>query len=246
MESRIASELKMRYQPVAVIFANEKPEGALEFKEGVWGCVVAMFSAAARGKTAVFSRETVGCRGGISGLCFGEAYSQTPGGFEYFLSVGRGEGYPEGEAYKKTPELVEDVVKHWPMTTIDYDYVVFKPLSDVDPKKETPVLVSFYVMPDQLSALVVLANYGRSGNQNVILPFGAGCASICMLPYHESKQENPRAVIGMIDVSARPYIDPDLLSFTVPFSMFQEMEADVPGSFLEKESWKKVRERIVG
>jgi hypothetical protein len=54
MDSVLASELKLRYAPVAILLSNDKPTGALQFKEGTWGCVVAMFSAAARGKSAVF------------------------------------------------------------------------------------------------------------------------------------------------------------------------------------------------
>jgi hypothetical protein len=48
----------------------------------------------------------------------------------------------------------------------------------------------------------------------------------------------------MTDVSARPHIDADLLSFSMPYSMYQEMEANIPGSFLDKSEWKKVAKRI--
>lgn len=244
MESRIASALKLRYQPVAIIFTDEKPEGAIQFKEGGRGCAIALFTAAARGNTAVIDRDTVGCGGGVTGLCFGSAYDKTPGGIEYFLSTGRGEGYPEGEFYKKTPELARDLVDRFPITDIPQTYVVFKPLSQVDADVETPVLVSFYATPDQLSGLVVLANYGVPGNENVIMPFAAACSTVCLIPYNESKREQPRAVVGITDVTARPIVPPEALSFTVPYAMFRRMEDDVPGSFLEKESWSKVRERI--
>ncbi|MBW1995430.1 MAG: DUF169 domain-containing protein, partial [Deltaproteobacteria bacterium] len=54
--------------------------------------------------------------------------------------------------------------------------------------------------------------------------------------------ENPRAVVGLTDISARKYIsrqlDRDLLSFAVPWKMFQEMEENVAGSFLERRTWK--------
>jgi uncharacterized protein (DUF169 family) len=90
VESIIARELKLRYQPVATLFTDEKPEGALQFKEGVRGCSIAMLTAAAKGKTAVFDRKTTGCMGGRNGLCFGRDYSHLPGGFDYFLSTGRG------------------------------------------------------------------------------------------------------------------------------------------------------------
>lgn len=244
MQSAIADELKLRYRPVALLFADEKPEGALEFKEGKWGCVVAMFTAAARGKTAVFSKETCGCPGGKIGLGFTDDYGHVAGGIEHFLSSGRGEGYPEGEAYIKTPELAKAFVEQLPRTCIPAKYVVVKPLDEVDPEVAKPELIVFFCEPDQLSALIVLANYGRAGGQNVIIPFGAGCHTVCLIPYAESLGKEPRAVVGVTDISARPMVDPDILSFTVPFGMFVEMEANVPGSFLEKESWKNVRARI--
>ncbi|WP_281253676.1 DUF169 domain-containing protein [Sporomusa silvacetica] len=68
MQSEIAQRLKLRYSPVAILFTNEKPQGALEFKEGRWGCVAAMLTAAAKGRRAVFSRTTFGCEGGGVGL----------------------------------------------------------------------------------------------------------------------------------------------------------------------------------
>ena len=242
MESRIAGELKLRYQPVAVIFADSMPEGALQFSEGRWGCVVAMMSAAVKGKTAVFDRNTAGCMGGKVGLCFGNTYSSVPGGIENFLSAGS--ATREGEGYKKTPELARSYADQLPFTDIPEKYVVFKPLSAVEPAREPPRVIVFYVNPDQLSALVVLANYGRPGADNVVIPFSAGCHTVCLLPYQEGEREQPRAVVGLTDVTARPYIDADLLSFSVPWGMFLEMEGNVAGSFLEKPAWRKVRERL--
>jgi len=96
---------------------------------------------------------------------------------------------------------------------------------------------------DHLSALVVLANYGRGANDNVIAPFGAGCHSIGIFPYAEDENDPPRAVLGMFDISVRKQLDSDLLAFTVPYKMFKEMEDNVSESFLEKESWAKVLER---
>ncbi len=98
-----------------------------------------------------------------------------------------------------------------------------------------------------MSALVVLANYGRRGSENVIVPFAAGCQSTCWLPWNEAKQENPRAVIGMMDIGeARRVMDADLLTFSVPYAMFKELEDNAPGSFLDKTEWCKLAERIDG
>jgi hypothetical protein len=53
-----------------------------------------------------------------------------------------------------------------------------------------------------------------------------------------------RPAIGMIDISARPHVDPDILSFSIPFPLFEEMEGNVAGSFLEKDAWRKVAARL--
>ena len=34
----------------------------------------------------------------------------------------------------------------------------------------------------------------------------------------------------------------NLMTFAVPFAMFQEMEANVPGSFLERDTWRELRD----
>jgi uncharacterized protein (DUF169 family) len=241
MESLIAKELKIRFNPVAIIFTDEKPEKVQQFKKGKWACVISLLTATAKGKTAVFSRDNCGCRGAQIGLGFGKSYKDFPG-LEYFLSTG--EKGREGEAYKKTPELAKNSFAQVPATDIPFTYVVFKPLKDVDPKKEKPQLICFYANPDQLSALALLVNYSRPTNDNVIIPFGSACSTICLLPYHQSKQKSPKAIIGLTDVTARGLVDPDILTFTVPYHMFLEMEANVPGSFLEKGSWGKIHKRL--
>ena len=242
MESRIAQEIKLRYRPVAVLFTNDKPTGAAQFKPGARGCVASMLSGAAKGQTAVFDRQTFGCPGGGVGLCFGNTYVTFPGGIEYFLSTGR-EGFREGEGYRKTPELARANIEALPKIDIPFAYVIFQPLDQVSPE-ETPQIVVFYVTPDQLSALVVLANYGRPSSDNVTIPAAAGCQQMVLLPYLESQRELPRAVVGMTDISARPHIDADLLSFAMPWRLYQEMEGNVPGSFFGRAAWSKVVPRL--
>ncbi len=58
MDSRIARELKLRFSPIAVVFTDDKPAGALQFAPGRHGCVMSMHAAAAAGRTAVFDRQT--------------------------------------------------------------------------------------------------------------------------------------------------------------------------------------------
>ncbi|MEG6510738.1 DUF169 domain-containing protein [Desulforamulus ruminis] len=257
MQSRIAEAVNLRYTPVAIVFTNEKPEGALQFKEGRWGCVIAMLGAAAKGRTAVFDRKTYGCIGGGSGLGFGNTYTKFPGGIEYFLSKGNKEfcdsemgknivrnmpALIHGEAYKKTPEFAKSFADNLPYYDVPTEYVVFKPLEELSPA-EKPEVVVFLATPDQISALVALANYARHGGDNVTIPWCAGCHSIGIIPLHEGTLDHPRGVIGLTDVSARKHVEKDILSFSVPYKMFLEMENHVEESFLTKDVWLKVKER---
>jgi uncharacterized protein (DUF169 family) len=269
MNSKIAEALKLQYDPVALVWTDKKPEGALQFKEKKWGCVMWMLANAAQGKTVVFDRETFGCWGGVVGLGFGNTYLNFPGGFEcfcHFLSSGnqgwdrgkrvakkiggfvRGElldDFVHGERYIKSPELVKNFIECMPITDIPNQYVVFKPLKEVEEGKELPVVVIFLANPDQLSALVVLANYAREGSEHVIIPYAAGCQTIGIFAYREAQSERQRAIIGLTDLSARKYmrkLGADLMTFTVPFKMFQEMENNVEGSFLQRETWKALQE----
>jgi uncharacterized protein (DUF169 family) len=266
MKSKIAEALDLKHAPVAILWTEEKPAEAGEFKKGKWGCVMWMLARAAQGKTAVFTEDTYGCWGGGVGLGFGNQYLKFPGGLEcfyYFLSTGndqweRGketagkikdfvtkdflEDFLEGERYLKSPELVKDFVERMPMMDIPSKHVVFKPLNAVAPEEERPEIVIFLAPPDQLSALVILANYGRQGTENVIIPYAAGCQTIGIFPYKEAQSENPRAVVGLTDISARENIrnqlGKDLFSFAFPWKMFLEMEGNVEGSFLQRRTWK--------
>ena len=270
MESNIASATGLKYNPVAVLLADEKPGDVLQFKKGKWGCVMFMFANAARGKTAAFDAETYGCWGGGVGLGFGNKYLEFPGGvecFEYFLSSGNAqwekgreiakflegaagkefaEDFERGEGYTKTSEDVAQWLAELPITEVGSKYVLFKPLRELDPQIEKPVTVVLLANPDQLSALVILANYGREGMENVIIPWAAGCQTIGILPYREAKSDKPRAVVGLTDISARKAIrallGSECLSLAVPWNMFLNMENNVEGSFLEKHKWRSLQE----
>ena len=71
MDSAIAERLRLKQQPVAIVWAGEKPAEARQFPEGKWGCVMFMLAAAVKGVTAVFDEKTIGCPGGGVGLGFG-------------------------------------------------------------------------------------------------------------------------------------------------------------------------------
>jgi uncharacterized protein (DUF169 family) len=251
MNSKLIKALKLRMQPVAIILTDNKPEDGLHLKEGsMAGCVAVLLVAASKtNRMAYFDRKSFGCPGGGTGLGFGDRYGKFP--IDCLLSTGNeemaalmggaGSIMAEGERFYRNPELARKWVDSIPMTDVPTEYVVFKPWEQVSEKDE-PELIVFFANADQLSALVVMADYNRGTNQSVTAPFGAACQSI-LFGYAEAKRENPRGVIGFFDISKRSAVDRETLTFTVPFGMFQEMEASVEGSFLETHAWQKLQER---
>jgi uncharacterized protein (DUF169 family) len=265
MQSQLSAALKLKYKPVAIVWSDQKPDNAMQFTEGKWGCIMWLAASAARGKAAVCDRKTFGCFGGGVGMGFGLQYKNFPGGeacFCHFLSSGNDQwetgrqaaeqvkpfmtreshdNFVHGERYFKNPELVQKFIDSLPMTDIPSENVVFKPLSDADSSRDAIQTVVFFANPDQLSALVILANYGRGDNMNVIIPYAAGCQTIGIYPYQEAQSSKPRGVVGLTDISARLYVQkqlgPNLFTFAMPFALFQEMDAHVDGSFLQRHTW---------
>jgi len=250
MRSKIADAIKLKNASVAILLTDRKPEKALQFREGEQerglerreNCIIPMFAAATKGRTAVLEKGTVRCPGGKVGLCFG---TYQLGYIEYFLSTGK-EGEFEGEYRKKTPELVREFIRHIPDISVPTRYVVMKPLGEVTYEEIDEVaIVVFMVNPDQLSALATLANFDRPTNDNVTTLFGSGCGSIVHQVLEQARSQRPKAVIGLTDLTARKYIDKDVLSFSVPFKRFLEMEANVDESFLTKgKDWLEIAKRL--
>jgi hypothetical protein len=162
---------------------------------------------------------------------------------EYFLSCGI-PGQMEGERYIKTPELAREYFGKMKPRTAPSAYCVFKPIEQFLQDVVKPEVVVFFSPPDILSGLFTLTNYTLESTDAVFTPFGSGCSTIFTYPLKEADKEKPRAIIGMFDVSARPMVEKDILTFAMPYSVFLKLLENVSGSFLQTESWKKVLQRI--
>lgn len=241
--SKLMKELKLEYLPVAIILADEVPEEAVQLKPSkeAHGCSLTALRAAAKGETVYVSNDTPGCPGMKAGMGFTDS-TNIPGGIEYFLSCGRGEGFPKGERLKKTPEVAKAFYEGLPKNVMGSKYIILKPLEESD--KNRVALVTFLANPDQLSALVTLHAFEKDSTDTAYMPMASGCSSIVKLPLAEAKKAAPRAIIGLVDIWARPLFEANILAFTVPYKEFERMEGYADDCFFQAETWEGVKHRL--
>lgn len=225
--------------PIAFYYAEDPGLAPVHRVTEGQHCFVNDLAAVQQGRSLSFDTKSVACFGGKRYLGFSQALMPN---FEFFLSCGI-PGKLEGERYKKSPELVKELLNHVPTFTAPAKHIVFKRWDALEETDE-PQVVLFFAKPDVLSGLFTLANYDEPTNEAVFCPMGAGCSTIVQYPLLEAKSDRPRAVLGMFDVSARPGVDADTLTLSVPIQKFERMVANMDESFLITDSWKKIRSRL--
>jgi uncharacterized protein (DUF169 family) len=225
--------------PITFYYTDEEGHAELVKADSGPRCVIGAIAKARRGDSFSFDADSIGCFGGRRYLGF--ALKIMPN-FEYFLSCGI-PGKLRGERYKKSPELVKEAMKYAPKFKAPARFIVFKRW-DMLEKSDNPEVAIFFAQPDVLSGLFTLSNFEEADPNGVFTPFGAGCSSIVQYPYLEKNAKWPRAVIGLFDVSARPFVPGNVLTFSVPMNKFLRMIENMEESFLITDSWKKVQRRI--
>ncbi|MGQ9462931.1 MAG: DUF169 domain-containing protein [Candidatus Fervidibacter sp.] len=202
-------------------------------------CLIAYLASVLKGETVCLDSDTIGCAGGRRYLGFSQELRPD---FEYFLSHGI-PGRVEGERYKKSPELVRQLTQFYQPFQAPAKYAVSKRWDKLEPSEE-PMVVIFVAKPDIIAALFTLANFDHPDLNGAIAPFGSGCSSIVYNPLRELQSEHPRAVLGMFDISARPYVPPETLTIAIPWTKFVRMVDNMEESFLITSSWGKVKQRL--
>jgi len=231
--------LGLKESPLGIYYTNDKPQGTAP-KAGIHVCMIGLLKKARKnGKTVYFDESHFGCPGGAYYMGFRELPRPD---IEYFLSCGI-PGQMEGERYIKTPELAREYFGRMKPRTAPAKYCVFQPIEQFQDERK-PEVVVFFVPPDILAGLFTLTNYALERTDAVYTPFGSGCSTILTHPLKEAEKEQPRTILGMFDVSARPMVEKDILTLAMPYSIFLKLLGNVSGSFLETESWKRVLQRI--
>lgn len=267
MRSITAEKLKLEYEPVAILWSDTKPDGALQIKPHAQTCIIPFFAqVVTKGKTAVFDRESYGCPGARAGLGFGSGYPDAFGGagieFMAAFFVKGKESSQDPDAYYATvqhiPErerakfihgerLHRDVEKakrfmtrDLPVTDIKERYVIFMPLNQIS-QGERPIVVIFVANPLQITGLVTLVSAIREGTDAVRVPPMAACQQIGAFVYDEAKKEHPRAVLGYTDLAARANvgktIPENMFTFAVPYKLFLEMEEEARDGVFDGPIW---------
>ncbi|MFO8010152.1 MAG: DUF169 domain-containing protein [Dehalococcoidia bacterium] len=197
-------------------------------RQGTHVCVFNFYKRWLKGETLHITRDNAGC-GGAAHWLFG-VESITREEYVEFLA--------DEEGLKASHELMNEWLD-WSTT-----YRPENPNLLLGPLREGKYLylksVTFLVNPDQLSALIIGANYNHEpgGSPRVLAPFGSGCMQLCPL---FDDLDKPQAIIGATDLAMRQALPPDILAFTVTRHMFEELCELDEGSFLYKPFWLDLR-----
>lgn len=205
-------------------------------------CVIKLMNHIFQGEETIFTVDSCKCFGYSSNAGFKTGRPEVKGGIEYFLSCGRGEGFPPGERIKKTPEIAlayydnddRDVLKPYNA------YKVFPYEEGCDAE-----IVWMFATPDQLSPLTILYEFRSSDSTNdYIVSFASACGSLFAQPFAQLKKEHPKAIIGCTDIAARPYLDSELLSMAITHDRFKEMLEDTSDCFFHGAFWNNYKDRL--
>jgi len=226
--------------PVTFFFSDDVNDTYVVPAKNEWSCFICDLARVRKGDNLLFNKASLGCGGARRYLGYSDKMRPN---FEYFLSCGI-PGELEGERYKRTPEMVNELMKNHQTIPANNRNIVFKRWDKLT-EKDQPEVVIFFAKPDVLSGLFTLANFDQiDPNGGAMTPFAAGCGSIVHYPYQEMNQKNPRAIIGMFDTSARPCVSENTLTFALPMCKFEKMISSMDESFLITETWETIRKRI--
>ena len=188
-------------------------------------CIFAFYKQWLNGKTLHITKDNSGC-GGAGHWLFGKATRSREDYVKFLV---------DDEGLKASHALMNQWLYHSKPYTPDNPNILIGPLKE--DQYQYLKTITFYVNPDQLSALMLGAQYnnGPGGPPTVIVPFGSGCMEL--FPLFEDL-DIPQAMIGSTDIAMRQYLPPDILAFTVTKPMFKQLCELDEHSFLYKPFWK--------
>jgi uncharacterized protein (DUF169 family) len=143
--------------PICFYYTNDGGSNNKVKPGSVSRCLIGALSEVRKGRSLCFDADSIGCPGGRRYAGFADKLMPN---FEYFLSCGI-PGKMQGERYKKSPELVREVMKLWPVFRAPGRFIVFKRW-DLLEESDQPEVVTFFAQPDVLAGLFTLASFDES------------------------------------------------------------------------------------
>lgn len=196
------------------------------------GCFFKALPSIRNGEIISMNAETIGCGGGKFYTGFAPMNDYIP----TFVSL--------KEKYKQTPDMVIEGIKEMDVQRTDRLYLHFARIDKLASFDDIEGLL-FLTTPDILSGLCTWAFFDNNSLDAVSAPFGSGCSTTITRTIHENRTGGHRTFIGFFDPSVRPYVESNLLSYTIPMSRFKEMYATMPHcSLFDTHAWGKIKSRI--
>lgn len=205
-------------------------------KDNGFTCIFSQLAPVRRGKARAFNRDNLGCFGAVDMLGFSE--SRTDEEMKYSMDF----LIKEEKFYSSEEQLIEFFTKY-PAVPARGKYIVFKRW-DLLTENDQPLVVSFFCKPDAIAGLHALANYDSMTPHAVISPFSSGCDSLVGFAMRELESDNPKAVLGIFDPSARVCLKPDIMSFSIPWPKFINMMDNMDNCFLTTDLWQSMCKRM--
>ena len=195
---------------------------------GRHACIFMFYKKWLKGETLHITKDNFGCGGAGHWLCGTVARSRAD--YVRFLV--------DDEGLKSSHDLMNQWLDHHRAFRQEHPNILIGPLRE--DQHEYLKTITFYVNPDQLSVLMLGAQYKSAPGDPppVIAPFGSGCMEL--VPLFEDLNI-PQAMIGATDIAMRQSLPPDILAFTVTRPMFKQLCELDERSFLYKPFWRNLR-----
>lgn len=263
MESNISNELGLRFPPIVLLKSDEKPTDARGPKPGKGGCVMSFVALTiAKRVTTCFGRENITCGGISSGFGWGSGLpTQDAIDFQAtFLSHGI-DSAPDKEVYQKKLDnmpRVSEMFREGERIFCDFEtarenienrpiydegeYVIFKGIENLE-DGEIPKSVIFTLNPLELTILIQLNTSFRTKDAYLLTPQASSCQSIGCFVFKEDESDDPKPVLGPIDLAGRAktrhFIPDDYLTLAMPWKLYLKLDEISKNSVIQTHLWKK-------
>ncbi|MCP4746384.1 MAG: DUF169 domain-containing protein [Desulfobacteraceae bacterium] len=191
-------------------------------------CFFSAYANWQQGESILVSREKFSCMGAGYWICGAEPMPRD----EYVNFLVNKEGL------KSSPKIMNRWLDNQKPYKQCHPFIVIGPLKQ--DQYDYLRTVTFFVNPDQLSFLMIGAEYHNATieNQQVFTKFGSGCSMLAAL---FEDLDIPKAIIGATDIAMRQYLPHDILAFTVTKPMFHQLCELDENSFICKPFWKRLK-----